>query len=218
MKSFKQLIESSEESPQVWEGIHDPNKSYFRPAKKEFTNSSFLSSEEQAHVHNYSDSGHNNINKYHRFPGSIKIEPVIKSIERHTKHIDSAISKSTAKNHMHLWRGTEEDVVKDLKPGDTFHDNGYVSTSMSPQVSWGFAGYHNKEIHLMHIKTPKGSKVLDLEHHGATANKGENEFLLPRGSKFRYDGKTSKKGKIPDGSTYMQHVHHLTYLGQHEDV
>jgi hypothetical protein len=59
----------------------------------------------------------------------------------------------------------------DIKPGDVFHEKGYMSTSTAS----GFGGQIK-----MKIIIPPGSKVLAIKSQYAS----EREFLLNRDSKF----------------------------------
>ena len=92
------------------------------------------------------------------------------------RHLDDALAKSEAPRTMQVFRGVSGNdalaYYSKLKPGDTYEDLGYVSTSSKE----GFVG----KVQLV-IEVPKGAKAAaipsDLQH--------EREILLPRGSRFR---------------------------------
>jgi hypothetical protein len=74
--------------------------------------------------------------------------------------------------------------IYDLKPGDTFIDPAYISTSNRRDIARAFASGDGK---LIEIIIPSGQKVIAPGHMnlpGAYAM-FEGEFLLPRGTTFR---------------------------------
>lgn len=81
------------------------------------------------------------------------------------------------------YRGMREDILKGLKPGDEFHDRGFVSTTSSIAVAKDFAG---SEGILVRIKIPGGTKLLDVDKVEATdPQRIEKESILQAGTKFR---------------------------------
>lgn len=81
------------------------------------------------------------------------------------------------------YRGMREDIFKGLKPGDEFHDRGFVSTTSSVAVAKDFAG---SEGILVRIKIPGGTKLLDVDKVEATdPQRIEKESILQAGTKFR---------------------------------
>ena len=122
--------------------------------------------------------------------------------DRNTPHLDSIIGKHKLDNDTHFWRGI--DYNPRLKKGDILHDKGYVSTSLNPRISRVFGTDH-----IMHIKAPKGSSAIQVNTVlGEHSRNYEHEVILPRNSKFRYEG--SKEGKY--GTT----VHTLTHIPEGE--
>lgn len=69
-----------------------------------------------------------------------------------------------------------------FEKGSEFQDKGFISTT----IKKGSIGGENLE-----IRVPKGAKGLYVQH--ISASPGDNEFLLPRNSKFRVVQKTDKK-------------------------
>jgi hypothetical protein len=80
----------------------------------------------------------------------------------------------------------------------------------------------------MHIKVPKGSNALYLEHHGLSENSGEHEVLLGRKAKFKHNGTTEHEivhdhGRNGDNKSLLDYkiiVHHLTHIPgeQNEEI
>ena len=175
-----------------------------------------LSKDEISSVKNYSEFGYSPINNHHRgLP--IKTEDILdypeRTIKHHTKHLDSAISKHATQNPIHVWRGITQDVVDNFKKGRHHIDKGYVSTTINPSSAAFFAG-SNKSFthqHIAHIKVPKGSKALYLEQQGLTHNPGEHEVLLPRNSRFHYEGSEEVK-KTDNANEDSWMVHHFTHI------
>jgi 2'-5' RNA ligase len=78
-----------------------------------------------------------------------------------------------------VYRGTRG-LRLGLKDGDEFHDKGFSSTSVDKGVAESMTGVGGA---LIRIKVPKGSQVIDVQALGA--GMGEDELILPPGSKFR---------------------------------
>jgi hypothetical protein len=108
------------------------------------------------------------------------------------KFIDAALEKAPVLDKpVVVYRGVgpeSEKVFGVLKSGDVFRDKGYVSTTMSQQVSKQFTeGEASGLPTRMEITVPAGGKGAymtgGLEYR--VGGKSEAEFLLPRGSKFQ---------------------------------
>jgi hypothetical protein len=65
--------------------------------------------------------------------------------------------------------------------GNTFQDNGFVSTSTSERAAWKFHGHSGAQIHI-HI--PAGNKAMKILLQ-ADDDDSEKEIMLPRGSRFK---------------------------------
>lgn len=147
----------------------------------------------------------NNHNRHSNLHGETK-----EIVENHIKNIDSAIAKHTTDHHIHVWRGIGDNILHNVKKGDIVHDKGFVSTSVDPDHARSF-GNTGVGVYA-HINIPKGSKALSVNKYPKVRNHNddrgisapnENEVILPRGSKFRYEGKSLQGGK---------EVHHLTHI------
>jgi hypothetical protein len=143
------------------------------------------------------ESAYKSINDFHRGLTSPKN---IEDIKEHSKNLDNILSNHKINHSVHVYRGLGVNhPIKYGKIGEVLHDKGYVSTTLEQ----GLAKYFSKENHLAHIKVPKGSNAMYVNHGLGMMNNSESEILFPRNSKFRYDGKTK----------YNEYtVHHLTHI------
>ena len=85
-----------------------------------------------------------------------------------------------------VWRGMSGDMaskLKKYKPGDTWGNEGYTSTSQSPGVARSFAGIDGI---IMEIKTNPNKKGLDFS--AISTNYHEQEYLIDKGTEFRFVG------------------------------
>jgi len=101
-------------------------------------------------------------------------------------HLDRALAKGKLEKSITVHRGLcgSDECVKrlgQLEVGDEFQDHGYSSTSLRQ------SGEATKLINV-NITIPKGSPGAYVGR--LSSHKGENEFLLPRGAKFRITGKS----------------------------
>lgn len=172
-----------------------------------------LSNPEKFNLETYIASGYHDINRLNR---NGKVRPdgnmSTEDAQEATQHLDSAIAKHTTEHPIHVWRGIHSGGHSKLKLGKNIiiKDKGFVSTSTHPDTAKHIAsnwGKQRKTSHIMHIKIPKGSKALHVPSHTEHSLTSENEIILPRNSKFRYEGKeehTNNFGKVI--------VHHLTHI------
>ena len=225
MKTFKQLTEPKEK----WLGTTDPSENYYgsdskmkdlEEQGKKIHSTGDSNIDELTSLGSYARSGHEDINSYHRkglenFSNGISEDSRIKKIQSHTKNLDSLLNKHKTNHDLHVWRGVTIPAAKEMELGkhQVFHDKGYVSTSLDPSRSHRFiTGFVPKvvENHVMHIKIPTGSKGLYVPKENPIT-KDEHEFLLPRNSKFRYDGSEVYKHKAGN-----IRIHHLTHIPEGE--
>ena len=103
--------------------------------------------------------------------------------------LDSALSKMKTDHEFlsYVGLGTEYDITS-FAPGSTFRFKGYRSTTINPNIALNYNSRVNKSVSrqqtvMLQIKVPKGSKGMFVEDF--SANPGESEFLLPRGSKVK---------------------------------
>ncbi len=72
------------------------------------------------------------------------------------------------------------ELMRTAKPGKSYRDKGFVSTSLSRDFAEGFGGGHGG---MLAIRIPKGSSALPL--HNWTSIDGERELLIARGARFK---------------------------------
>jgi hypothetical protein len=103
--------------------------------------------------------------------------------------LDSALNKMKTDDEFlsYVGLGTEYDITS-FAPGSTFRFKGYRSTTINPNIALNYNSRVNKTVSrqqtvMLQIKVPKGSKGMFVEDF--SANPGESEFLLPRGSKVK---------------------------------
>jgi hypothetical protein len=126
------------------------------------------------------------------------------SVANAAKHIDSAIAKSPGlPSDTFLYRKFKSNPAIDpasWSVGGTFQDHGYVSTNVGAPVG----GYSSANVSLK-IVAPKGTKGAFLSK-STLADSGSQEYLLPRGSKFRIDKiKKDRRGGYEVQVTVVNH-------------
>ena len=217
MITYKNLIEAIEKTL----GTDDITKgSFTKTAKNKFQghlnrlhDKPNLTKDEEGALNHYSGSFHRDINDHLRFPENRMHPDYTEDVHKHyLKDLDSSLEKHRTKHDVHVWRGIRNRQGAETfkaNPGDIFHDKGYVSTSINPVIA---ANFTNDHTNIFHIKVPKGSRAINPFVHNIGSS-GEAEVLLPRGSKFRYEG--SSEGKIKDkilsGNREFT-IHHLTHI------
>jgi hypothetical protein len=204
MKTYKELLEK-------WIGARRSVQQGSRQYLKNYGKTNFgtrihdygnIFDDEIKSLHHYSNEGYDSINRHLRHNSKFPAHP---AIQEHINNIDYAIHKHETKHDMHVYRslGWHD---PEMKPGDIYHDRGFVSTTLNNH--WGTGTGH-----LIHIKVPKGSKALYLNQRSLSKHFGEQEVLLPRNAKFRYEGSEKVKDKYNQEGT----LHHMTYLGTHHE-
>lgn len=114
--------------------------------------------------------------------------------------LDDMMNKSRLGQSVQVWRGTKnapQDFIDKLKPGHTFSDRGYVSTSTEKSTAKSFAGGSGL---LFDIEVPAGSRGI-VPARWTTRFFDEFELTLPRDSKFEV---LEAPKKMPDGSTVVK--------------
>jgi hypothetical protein len=140
-----------------------------------------LGDDEKKQVRFYTRNGYTPINKSLRTgTGPEYLKDVVATI-------DSAIAKSVLSSDTVVYRGVNAvgfvSALGALKPGDTITDSAYVSTSGSLASAATFAGTYNT---VMEVRLPAGSNALYVEEFSGSSGQEEDEYILPRGTKFQY--------------------------------
>lgn len=146
-----------------------------------------LSSVELSAATGYTGNAYSAINRHLR-----KGEAASPNILQQITSLDSAVAKTAAKEDMVVLRGVSKDAVStwmqkngltEIKAGATIIDHGFVSTTRKASTASAFGGHSSSSGFGLKIRVPKGSKILPLKSISHYAH--EDEFLLPRGSKFK---------------------------------
>lgn len=160
---------------------------YYKP---EYYDENELSAVEQ-----YTGTDYMDINqKLYELPTGIKADQIQPEydgdpIPQQVAALDSALNKLKTKNEflVYVGLGTEYDITN-FTPGKSFKFKGFRSTTINPNIALNYNSRVNKtasrqQTVMLQIKVPKGSKGMFVEDY--SANPGESEFLLPRGSKVK---------------------------------
>ena len=117
--------------------------------------------------------------------------------------LDTVIEKAPRlKKPTVLWRGLNGTKGLTLRPGTTFTDKGYVSTSGVMQRAAEFmlgAGCQSKHPVMIRILAKKGQRGFWMKD--AIGRTEEAEFVLPRGSRFRV-----KRSQVMDRDRFTREV------------
>jgi hypothetical protein len=149
----------------------------------------------------YTDSGYKSINKTLRGapPPPVTDPDSIASSQRMAARIDTAVRNAPPlEQDVLVFRAVSHKAMPKIKTGAVVEDKGIVSTSVSSVVAGGFAADMSAEPVMMAIRVPKGSRALYVD--SISANPGEDEVLLPMGTKMRM------MGKLADGTIKMEVV------------
>jgi hypothetical protein len=110
--------------------------------------------------------------------------------------LDSALERVRSPKDFITYTGLSTELsAEDFIPGKKFRFKGYRSTSINPNIALNYNSRVNKDLQrkqtvMLQIRVPKGSNGLFVEDF--SANPGESEFLLPRGSKVKIVGGPNK--------------------------
>jgi ADP-ribosyltransferase exoenzyme len=120
---------------------------------------------------------------YEPINGGLRQGNVPREYQTTVKNLDSAISQSKLPENTVLYRGTSlsPERMANIKPGATFSDPAYTSTSINPRIPDSFARGEGKT--MMRIKAPAGTNGLAVNN--VSNFDGEHEVLLPRGTNYR---------------------------------
>lgn len=151
-----------------------------------------LTANELGHVKAYTGSDYGPINRALRSPHANAGSEYVK---KQIKGIDSAMAKATPLSEKPiLHRGFNVQAIAQLRPGDSFIDKGFVSTSRSSKI--GFT----KQTTRVHVESlDPALKALDVR--SVSYHPGENEVLLNRGTKF------TVKRRVEHGAHTHLYVH-----------
>ena len=172
--------------PQI-EQVHTYLSSYYKPES--------YSEDELDAIQEYTGVGYFDINeKLYSLPTGIKankIQPEFDGdeIPAHVASLDTALNKTKCpiETLVYVGLGTDYDITNFI-PGKSFAFKGYRSTTLNPNIALNYNSRVNKTAQrqqtvMLQIRVKKGSKGMFVDDF--SANPGESEYLLPRGSKVK---------------------------------
>jgi len=179
------------EEPQ---GHKQENTTYdraFSPGNPDAIASSSRTSAETGSLKSYVANGYLKINR----------DAVAGRISPSVKNLDSAISKSRLANDTMLYRGLslpEDSSFSRLRPGDSFTERSFVSTTADRSIAEKFASPKLKESDesvVLRIKALGGTPAVNMHAAlGGMRTHEEKEFLLGRETRFSVTKVVRDKG------------------------
>lgn len=142
----------------------------------------------------YRGTGYNDMNTVLRQHGGDVGDWKLNVPEHYKKEVQSAIkgideflastSEQVLGQDVVVWRGGV--AVEGLVEGMVYQDLGYVSTAIDRSIAETFQVRGKDNISTLYrIRVPKGSRGIDIDKALGKEIRGEQEFILPRGSKFK---------------------------------
>ena len=125
-------------------------------------------------------------NKYKIINKELRSGELTNATKEYVADIDKSFEISVIKKDTTLYRGVKADVdISKLKPGSSFQDSAYLSTSPNKNIASSFAKSFEGNGALFEIETNIGQSAVDLTSIKTGIIKGEQEILLPRDTKFK---------------------------------
>ena len=202
----------SEEAAPVEQKQMTPDEVLGYQREQGFSNKSVTYDQAKA-VEYYRGAGYEKINDFLRRGGktfNTSLMPTLKTfINDLTKTIDQAPTLPAPITTYRGVYGSYADVLGKYTPGTIYQDKGFTSTSLDKEITEIFSSDRNNQQFLhIELEIPAGTKGLDMvgfirqrdPDTNKINNKGEQEWLLPKDSKFEVtanDGKTMKVRLLP---------------------
>jgi hypothetical protein len=127
-------------------------------------------------LHTYSDHYYTQINDPLR--EGVKLSDDMQHV---VDNMDRVMGSHPVPENIMVVRGTDVSYLNMRSPlemeGNFFDDPGYTSTSLGKDPAFAFQPVH------LHLRVPKGTPALWIDH--ISANKGERELLLARGTGYK---------------------------------
>ena len=148
-----------------------------------------LSEQELKSIIAYTGNDFDRINKILRNPEKKQYmdESVLEKCEMNIKNISSALSKSKTTKPIITYRGigghAMETLIDNMKVGNVWRDDGFVSTSSLYDVAEEFAKHSKSPGYILEIHVPKGSRAMSVDSISHYSGE-EYEVLLDKGSEF----------------------------------
>jgi hypothetical protein len=156
-----------------------------------------VSDAERQALNEYTGSLYLGVNKALRTGSSMSKED-----RKAVKLMDDAFSRASTTQDIQVFRGvgpTDMDRFANLKPGDSYKDDAFLSTSTDEDTADNFVRGDSPT--MLNIKVPKGSKAISVDSlsqfkKGGHAVRSEEEILLNRGGSYRVVSITpARRGK-----------------------
>lgn len=165
------------EGYQDYSGMDNDTRATNRAYELSEGHTSKLSRQQKSAAETYTGGDYQDIN------GGLRSGKVPAKYKKTVEHLDSAIDQSRLPENTTLYRGMNMTPAmrERMRPGATFSDAAYTSTSINPRVPDSFARGDGKT--MMRIKAPKGTKGMAVNN--VSNFDGEHEVLLPRNTGYR---------------------------------
>lgn len=138
------------------------------------------SKEENNSLREYKTSLFKGVNKFLRG----QTDKPSKDTEKIIAGLDKVMEKSTLPSDTTVFRGVRGLDLNNFKPGSSFEEKAYSSTSLDPNTANNFMDHGD---YMMKIDLPKGSKgaLVPSTTDSAGNKSSEFEVLLPRNQKYK---------------------------------
>jgi len=215
MKALRLIIESNYTKTNDQE-FDDLNKTH----AKLISHYTGYNADENAYMRDYTGASHG-INNFHWKQHKGEEVSLVSKVpyEIRSQYIDSALAKHKTPMKLTVFSGVKGDPREKMNSEGVVHHPAYLSTSLNKRTGKDF-GYDGEESggvsggtqygvhHVLKIKVPRG-------HPGAyvddfSKNKGEHEFILPRGMNLRHiRTQTFQTHNENQNYTEIIHEHHM---------
>lgn len=176
-RSFRHfsLDDLEQDKIEGWKEDHEQQQDWITPAT--------ATPEEKNGLDAYKDGMYYSINTGLRTSGMVPEE----FNAQYIAGIDSAMAKSSVSEDMTVYRGVRESTFEQnnllgLKPGDTFTDKGFMSTTLNQYTAQGAARDKGA---VFEINVPAETHGIYLDDFNNGNNNHEREILLDRGQQMR---------------------------------
>lgn len=112
-------------------------------------------------------------------------KPISKGDKKDFEQMQKAFSAASTTENMTVFRGINGEKFANLKPGESFSDKAYSSTSTNKDTANVFSGYGDTQS-ILNIEVPKGSRAISAESFSAfkSGGKSENEIILDKDANY----------------------------------
>jgi hypothetical protein len=154
-------------------------------------------------IHHYTTSSED-MNNYAWERHQDKKYPIKINHESNQEDMDAALNRHKTPHKLSVYSGIKYDPRNKMDSKGVVEHPAYLSSSLHKHTAKFFSGTDitDKNVvgHVLKINVPKGHPGGYVEHH--TNNPGEEEFILPRGTKLKYRG--TQTHQVPYGGVINQ--------------